>query len=382
MRPTALDLCAGAGGLSLGLQAAGYDVLGVELDPVAAEWHRAHVGPCVTESIATFHPAGPVDLVAGGVPCQPYSAAGLRGGLDDARGQLFRHLVRIAVEADARAVVLENVVGLLTWGRGAALRAITEAFEAAGYRTTWTVLDAADFGVPQHRRRLFVVGLRDGRIQWPQPTHGPTLTAWRPWVSVREALGLGGGVYESGRIPGATGWNGQRMLDVDRPSTTTTSRNNADLLSRPARTITSSTHDETADPERPSRRYGAALGRPSPTVTANFDHQGRGERASQRKGTELADALAVAGLADRPSTAIQAHGSGRVAPAGHHDRQWNGAVRLTAAQCATLQGFPAWDWSGLTRGDAHRLIGNAVPPALGEAVGRAVRLATEIEVAA
>jgi site-specific DNA-cytosine methylase len=268
VRPTALDLCAGAGGLSLGLQAAGYDVLGVELDPVAAEWHRAHVGPCVTESIATFHPSGPVDE----------------------RGQLFRHLVRVAVEADARAVVLENVVGLLTWGRGAALRCITEAFEAAGYRTTWTVLDAADFGVPQHRRRLFVVGLREGRIQWPQPTHGPTLTARRPWVSAREALGLGGGV--------------------------------------------------------------------------------------------LADALAVAGLADRPSTTIQAHGSGRVAPAGHHARQWNGAVRLTAAQCAALQGFPSWDWSGLTKGDAHRLIGNGVPPALGEAVGRAVRLATEIEVAA
>ena len=56
----ALDLCAGAGGLSLGLQRAGYDVTGVELDPVAAEWHRAHVGPCVTESIATYATGGGV----------------------------------------------------------------------------------------------------------------------------------------------------------------------------------------------------------------------------------------------------------------------------------------------------------------------------------
>lgn len=351
---SAIDLCAGAGGLSLGLQRAGFDVLGVELDAVAAEWHRAHVGPCVTESIATFHPSGPVDLVAGGVPCQSFSAAGLRGGLDDPRGQLFRHLVRVAVEADARAVVLENVVGLLTWGRGAALRAIVSAFEAAGYRTTWTVLDAADFGVPQHRRRLFVVGLREGRIQWPQPTHGPTLTARRPWVSVREALGLGGGEYERGRIQGASGWNGQRMLDVDAPGYTVGTRGNPDLLSMPA-----------------------------PTITAGGTGAGGAEPIANRAQRDrLHDAIAEAGLADRPSTAVQAYGAGRVARAGHHDRQWNGAVRLTAEQCATLQGFPVWDWSELTKKDAHRLIGNAVPPALGEAVGRAVREALTRRVAA
>ena len=93
----AIDVCAGAGGLSLGLQLAGFDVLGVERDGPAVEVHRRHVGPCELADVETWHPSEPADLVAGGPPCQPYSDAGKRLGLYDPRGSLFRHLVRIAV---------------------------------------------------------------------------------------------------------------------------------------------------------------------------------------------------------------------------------------------------------------------------------------------
>lgn len=353
----AIDLCAGAGGLSLGLQRAGFDVLGVERERVAGLWHREHVGPCDLADVTAWHPSERVDLVAGGVPCQAFSTAGRRAGMREtvgalfpgaleARAHLYQHLIRVAVEAHARAVVLENVVGLVQWDSGAAIAAIVEAMQSAGFASVeWRILDAADFGVPQHRKRLFVVGLRQGAIAWPEPTHGPGRAT--PWVTVRDALGLVGD-YEAGRLDGASGWNGQRRADVDAPSSTIGTRRNPDLLSRPAPTITTS-----------AWHAGSSFG---------------SHRESKRPLVALTKALAEAGLADRPSTTLQAGGGGRIARPGHKvdGDQWKGCVRLTASQCATLQGFPPWDWSRLTSTDAHRLIGNAVPPALGEVVGRAV----------
>ena len=104
----ALDLCAGAGGLSLGLLRAGFDVLGIELDADAIDTHRRHVGPCEAADLRTYHPDEQRDLTAGGVPCQPFSAAGLGLGLDDPR-YLVPDFLRIAREAGSRAVMLENV---------------------------------------------------------------------------------------------------------------------------------------------------------------------------------------------------------------------------------------------------------------------------------
>jgi len=317
VRPTAIDVCAGAGGLSLGLQRAGFDVLGVEHDLAAVVTHRAYAGPCDLADVSAWHPTGSADLVAGGVPCQPFSTQGKRLGLrenvgplfsatPEPRAQLFRHLIRIAGEANASAVLLENVRGLASWDGGAALAAIREEMVDGGFAHVESrILDAADFGTPQHRQRIFVVGFRcqadHARFAWPKPTHGPGRAL--PWVTVREALELG------------------RAIDVDAPGYTIGTKNNADILvlDRPARTITTSTHDETADPEAPARRYGPML----------------------------RDAL---GATD----------------------QWKGSVRLTAEMCAALQGFPDdWRWPAHVE-TAHRLIGNAVPPQLGEAVGGAV----------
>jgi site-specific DNA-cytosine methylase len=155
----ALDLCAGAGGLSLGLQRAGFDVLGVEFDPDACATHRANVGPCVEASIVGWHPGREYDLVAGGVPCTDHSIAGQRAGVDGATGALFRDLVRVGVEANARALLVENVQGM-TSTRDAAgwttLARVEEAFRAAGYEPKKMVLCAADYGwidlCPKHAR--------------------------------------------------------------------------------------------------------------------------------------------------------------------------------------------------------------------------------------
>ena len=231
----ALDLCAGAGGLSLGLLRAGFDVLGIELDADAIDTHRRCVGPCEKADLRIYHPTEQRDLTAGGVPCQPFSDAGKGLALDDPR-YLVPDFLRIAREAGSSAVLLENVRGLVKKPR--AFRAVLDLFEAE-WLTTWTVLDAADFGVPQHRDRVFVVGFKDAaaraRFRWPNPSHAaPGSLFGAPYRTVREALSLGDAPRSTGRIEGATGWQGQRLIDVDAPGYAIGTRNNADLLDRPA----------------------------------------------------------------------------------------------------------------------------------------------------
>jgi DNA (cytosine-5)-methyltransferase 1 len=167
-----VEVCAGAGGWGLGLHAAGWTGTGMERDADASETHRRHVGPCLTADVTVAATPHRADFVCGGVPCQPFSTAGDREGLDDPRGQLFRALLRHGTEAGARCVAMENVRGLISCG---ALPVILDAFRAAGFDPVHALLNACDFGVPQSRVRLFIVGFRDAsdlaRFRWPQPTH-------------------------------------------------------------------------------------------------------------------------------------------------------------------------------------------------------------------
>lgn len=369
MNSTALDLCCGAGGLSLGLMRAGFDAHGVDADEDALATHARHVGQCERGDLRTWDPPRWVDLVAGGIPCQPFSTAGKGLALEDER-YLLPDFLRIARQAHARAVLIENVRGLVQ--KPKAFRTVLDTI-AAEYLVTWTVLDAADYGVPQHRDRLFIVGFREpaalARFRWPLATHAPRgdIFGRPPYRTVREALGLGCSTFRTGLKEGAKPESpqGMRLLDVDKPAPTIGGQNNADLLDRPTPCMKRR--------RRASERLSdalATLNKPAPTIKANTWHEGTSERASQRKGGELVAAIEAAGLADRPATTVQ--GDPRLAVAGHHDRQQNGAVRLTPEQCALLQGFPAgWTWTG-TKSSQHQQIGNAVPPALAEAVGRAV----------
>ena len=304
----------------------------------------------MTADITVASPPHSADLVCGGVPCQSFSSAGDREGLDDPRGQLFRSLLRFAVEAGARVCAMENVRGLVHLG---ALPVILDAFTRAGFDPVYSLLNAADYGVPQNRVRLFVVGFRDpaarAAFRWPAPTHGApgNLLRLPPWVTVREALGLPPVEHRTGRIDGATGWNGQRVLDPDAPSPAVTSGTNSELLSR--------------------------LDRPAPTVKANIWHEGQSERASQRASGALAAEIAAASLAGRPGTTVDS--TNRLSAAGHHSSNKVGAVRLTLRDCARLQAFPDdFDFVGKL-GEQHRQVGNAVPPPLGEAVAKSIAAA-------
>lgn len=175
-RPIGIDLFAGAGGLSLGFEQAGFDVVAaVEIDPVHAAIHEYNFPNCkviprsVTnltgDEIRGLAGIGPkqVDVVFGGAPCQGFSMIGQRA-LDDPRNSLVKDFVRIVRELDANYFVFENVKGLTLGKHRKFLEELIAAFGAIGYdvRKEWKVLNAYNFGVPQDRQRLFLIGAKRG----------------------------------------------------------------------------------------------------------------------------------------------------------------------------------------------------------------------------
>jgi site-specific DNA-cytosine methylase len=388
-----VEVCAGAGGLALGLHRAGWTGTGVEIDPDAAETHRRNVGPCITGDVTTTAAPHAATLVCGGVPCPDFSVAGKNLGLAGPSGQLFRDLVRFGVEAGARVLLLENVQGMVWKG---AHRVIEREFQRAGFRHTHhAMLCAADFGVPQNRKRVFIVGFTDAadsaRFRWPAPTHGApgNLFGLPPWVTVREALGLGGGRSNRAGLrlapKGKGGYGGMRSIDPDAPGWTVSTKNNADLLETslldcPAPTIdTTGSFNEGNGRVRSKMRAALAevLDQPAHTVSAGGTETGGAEAfANAEYRRALASELAVAGVLDRPATTVDTKIALSAAnrPRGASNKA--GAVRLTWRQLAILQGFPPdYEFVGETEKSLHRSVGNAIPPPMGEALGWAIRRA-------
>ncbi len=197
MRPTAVDLFAGAGGLSLGFEQAGFDVVAaVEVDPVHAAVHHfnfpktANIVRSVVDVSADDVRAAAglgarnVDVVFGGAPCQGFSLMGQRA-LDDPRNSLVRDFVRLVVDLHASYFVFENVKGLTVGKHRRFLAELIEEFGRHGYsvQLPWRVLNAAHFGVPQSRERLILLGARKGL---PLPAYPEPIT--RAAGSTQQAL--------------------------------------------------------------------------------------------------------------------------------------------------------------------------------------------------
>ncbi len=117
--------------------------------------------------------AGKVDLFVGGSPCQSFSIAGARGGFEDTRGTLFYEYVRLVKEVQPQIFIYENVYGVLTHDRGRTWKTMQNVFSDLGYTYKWQILDARNYGIPQGRRRLFVVGFKDSskvdKFEFPEP---------------------------------------------------------------------------------------------------------------------------------------------------------------------------------------------------------------------
>lgn len=169
-----VSLFSGGGGLDLGFEAAGLEPdVCIDHDAVACETLRANRPSwnVVCQDIRDFDakPFAGADVVVGGPPCQGFSSAG-KGDPDDPRNFLWQEYMRVVEEVRPRAIVLENVSALTHRRNGDHLAGIMQTLEQQGYNFAYGVLNAADYGVPQARRRLIVIGIKDGDASLPVPT--------------------------------------------------------------------------------------------------------------------------------------------------------------------------------------------------------------------
>ncbi len=212
----AVDLFSGAGGLSEGLKNAGFDVtLAVDSDYysclVYGENHRIPPLCKDIKEITRFETLlkavdlkkREVDLIAGGPPCQGFSVANkITRNENNEKNKLVKEFIRIIKEIHPPAFIMENVAGLMSISEGDFINDVISDFESAGYTISNEKLNAADYGVPQMRKRIFIVGMQDSKYVFPKPSHGPK--GKKPYVSVGNAL--------LGDLPELNGSTGERIL--------------------------------------------------------------------------------------------------------------------------------------------------------------------------
>jgi len=201
---TCVEICAGGGGQALGLEHAGFEHGAVvEIDPDACETLRRNRGSrwkIIEADVALVNGEQfrGVDLLAGGVPCPPFSVAGHQLGAADER-DLFPEALRLTSEIEPRAVMLENVRGLAA-GRFDSYRAqVVARLEQLGYRSWWRLMQASEYGVPQLRPRLVLVAIRQPwarEFTWPAPLAAPSATVGAALADLMSARGW----------PGAADW--------------------------------------------------------------------------------------------------------------------------------------------------------------------------------
>lgn len=302
---TVIEICAGGGGQALGLEKAGFEhAAALEIDAHACatlRLNRPHWNVIEADiREVDGRPFRGVDLLAGGVPCPPFSIAGKQLGSDDER-DLFPEALRLAAEIQPRAVMLENVPGFASEKFSYYRTALVAKFRKLGYSAEWRILNASDFGVPQLRPRFVLVALRPEDANyfcWPDPL-GPARTVGE---TVRDLMA-------AGRWKGAKAWK--------------------------------------------KRANGIA-----PTIVGGSKKHGGPDLGPTRAKKQWA-ALGVdgMGIANEPPD--------RTFPA-------DAMPRLTVRMVARIQGFPDdWQFAG-KKTAAYRQVGNAFPPPVAEALGRAI----------
>jgi DNA (cytosine-5)-methyltransferase 1 len=363
-RPRAIDLFCGAGGLSLGLRDAGFSLLvGADADAWAVETHTANLGGLgyvgdlsdPTELLEHLDGWGieHVELVAGGVPCQPFSRAGysklrelIRSGdrhAEDPRASLWRSFMQVVKRLSPDAVLVENVPDLPSWDDGAVFSGFLETLADLGYVVDARVIDCYRHGVPQHRSRLILAAFREGRsMSWPKPTD--------EIVTLRDAIG------DLPPVPG--GQRSERLPYHPRPKGGTAFQHRMRHGLRPE--DRGWIHDHITRSVRADDWEAYNGLEPGQTYADMPAHL-------QRYRTDIFTDKYKRLSWDELSRTITAH----IAKDGYwyiHPEQHR---TLSVREAARLQTFP--DWFRFAGQPSHRFsqIGNAVPPALGEAVGRA-----------
>ena len=353
MGPTVIDLFAGCGGITEGFRQAGFEpVFAVEWDRHAAATYVENFGAHLAcADIATVDESSlpTADVVVGGPPCQGFSQLGTRDP-DDPRNHLWKEYVRIVAHVRPQAFVLENVPQFLNSGQFELLRSWTNpGGPLECYELIWGVLNAADYGVPQRRKRAIVIGSRSGRPTLPFPTHGDL--AGRPWVSVRSAFT--GIPYETGptKLP-------DRVLDSGVPGPFKAQELH---LSRNPRPLSLRRYD--AIPPG-----GGRFDLPEELLPACWANKPTGTTDVMGRLEWDKPALTIRTEFYKPEKGRYLH------PQYDPDDPTKRVNRpISHWEAARLQTFPDdFVWCG-TKIEIARQIGNAVPPLLAEVLARHIR---------
>ncbi len=342
---TFVDLFSGAGGLSLGFQEAGFkSLLAIDHAPAAVETYEVnHSSPVRCDEIEECTQLPRSTLIIGGPPCQGFSSAGKRQ-VGDHRNTLVSVFAGLVARYKPEVFVFENVEGFLTTERGSRVVDLLEPLLSVGYRIHLRKINAANFGVPQHRKRVIAIGALTFDPSFPEPTHS------------------------------ASGAPGAHLAARHLPQAPTTAEA-LEGLPRPENQTPGTPSDHYSRPVNGHRGQLIRVLRPGQTMRdlpEDLWHSSYWRRAHRRvqDGTPTArrggPPAGIRRLApDQPSKAITSGASGEfVHPT--EDRF------LTLRECARLQTIPdSFTFSG-TRSQRATLIGNAVPPRLAGAIAASV----------
>ena len=342
--PTIVDLFCGAGGLSAGLKNAGFQtVFAADENRAAVTTFNLNVAPCArVQSLSCCLELPPADLFVGGPPCQGFSSAGNRAA-KDARNSMVAVFANLIARHRPAAFLFENVEGFLTGENGKWVFDLLDPLVEAGYCVHLRKVNAAHYGIPQHRKRVFAIGGLGWDPGFPPITHS------------------------------ATGMPGTKLIGRSLPSCPSIADALAGLpVARPriARCRSTDDHDFREPCDVDLRRIKAlAPGQTMKDLPEDLWHETYRRRAyrrvmdgtpTERRGGAPAGLRRLAG--DQPSKAIT---SGAVSEFVHptEDRT------LTLRECARVQTFPDRFLFAGTLSERARLIGNAVPPKLAEVFG-------------
>jgi DNA (cytosine-5)-methyltransferase 1 len=355
-RPIAIDLFAGVGGLSMGFEAAGFDVVAaVEIDPIHCAAHKFNFPHTATICKSVVNTTGgeirkaaglgkkDIDVVFGGAPCQGFSLIGKRA-MDDPRNQLVHHFVRLVNDLQPKYFVFENVKGLTVGTHRQFLEEIIEAFHGIGYvlQLPYRVLNAKDYGVPQSRQRLFLMGARKGLNlpTYPEPTGRVTVGQAigdlpeandfpelinRDWVKAKFGRPSSYAAVLRGKVVDPSDFSYVRVFDSSL--------------------LTSSTL--TVHTELSKQRFKATPNGETEPVSRFLKLDPNGFCNTLRAGT-ASDRGAF--TSPRPIHPV----APRV---------------ITVREAARLHSYPDWFRFHVTKWHGFRQIGNSVPPYLGRAIG-------------
>jgi len=372
IRPIGVDLFAGAGGLSLGFEQAGFDILAaVEIDPVHCAVHEYNFPHCATicqsvteitgQEIRSRSEIGDreIDVVFGGPPCQGFSLMGKRL-LDDPRNALVSHFIRIVSELQPKYFVMENVKGMAIGNHKNFIAEAIDKFGYYGYKVLqpYQVLNAANYGVPQNRERLFLMGAREDLPlpEYPQPftkPAGSTQKIARQFAQLPDSPTVGEALQD---LPDADRYSELKNRDWVKP----VEFQNTSAYVRALHTLGDGNYSYPRDYDRQSLTSSLRTKHTLESIQ-RFEKTKYGETEPISRFLKLdPDGICNTLRAGTPSSRGAYTSPRPIHP--YYPRC------ITVREAARLHSYPDWFRFHVTKWHGCRQIGNSVPPLLGRSV--------------